>query len=471
MNLEKQGLPKSLNWLDGFGMALAIPVSTFTLIGLEIGPIGAWGALVVWIITSLIAVLQNFIYADLALRLPGHAGGIGAYAHEAWRRYASPLGAVALFGYWAGWSFTYGVVALQIGQLIQAQWFPSYTGTVSFGTSHVGLPHLIAVATMLGVFAMNVAGTKLAVQTNKMFGFVLGILALVCLAGPLLLHQTHLSNLTWTVDNSGGIPEWQKILVWSFIVSWTSYATEICATFAPEYKNPRRDLILALVSSSILVLVIAGLSAVVLPAAIGQAAINANPLGFYTAIVQHVVGEGFSGLVIAILCIAQLVAMNSSIAGSSRAWYGLAARGLTLRQFNYLNSHGVPSRAMTVDLIVNISLILFVGNVTGVILASNLGYLICIVLTLLGFVLLKNRYPDWNLVLCKHPLWVPVAWLLILFNIFVIYYGFFEPQVSGYGGLQEQIIAVSILVLSLVFFVFRRLVQDKTGLQLQERDS
>ena len=215
MNLEKQGLPKSLNWLDGFGMALAIPVSTFTLIGLEIGPIGAWGALVVWIITSLIAVLQNFIYADLALRLPGHAGGIGAYAHEAWRRCASPLGAVALFGYWAGWSFTYGVVALQIGQLIQAQWFPSYTGTVSFGTSHVGLPHLIAVATMLGVFAMNVAGTKLAVQTNKMFGFVLGILALVCLAGPLLLHQTHLSNLTWTVDNSGGIPEWQKILVWS----------------------------------------------------------------------------------------------------------------------------------------------------------------------------------------------------------------------------------------------------------------
>lgn len=452
-------------------LALVIPVSTFTLIGLEIGPIGAWGALAVWLLTSVVALLQNFIYADLALLMPDRAGGIGAYAHEAWRRYASPLGAIALFGYWAGWSFTLGVVGLQMGQLIQAQWFPSYTGTISLGTSHVGLPHLIAAVAIIGIFLLNVGGMKPVVRTNKLFGIVLGLLAVVCLIGPLFTNQVHLSNLHWTLDNSGGIPAWEKILIWSFIVSWTSYGTEVCATFAPEYDNPRRNLVLSLLSSSFLVLVIVVLSAVILPGAIGQAAINSNPLGFYTEVVQKVAGHGFAGVVIGILCIAQFVAMNSATAGSSRALYGLAERGLTLQQFNKLNSHGVPARAMGVDMVVNLFILFFVGNVTGVIFASNLGYLIAVVLTLTGFLILRKRNPQWQRVLCRHPLWVPGTILLALFNIAVIFSGFFNPAVAGYGGLPEQIIAVSILVLSLVFFVYRRVVQDKSGLQLQERDA
>lgn len=470
MSLREQRFSKSLSWTDGFMLALIIPVSTFTLIGLEIGPIGAWGALAVWLITSIVGLLQNFIYADLALLMPEHAGGIGAYAHEAWRRYASPLGAIALFGYWAGWSLTLCVVGLQMGQLIQAQWFPSFTGTISLGVSHVGLPHLLAATAIISIFFLNIGGVKPVVRTNKFFGGVLGILALVCLIGPLITHQVHFSNLHWGLNNSGGIPVWEKILIWSFIVSWTSYGTEVCATFAPEYANPRRNLVLSLLSSSFLVLIIVLLSSIVLPGAVGQSIINANPLGFYTNVVQHVTGKGFAGVVIAILCVAQFVAMNSATAGSSRALFGLAERGLTLRQFNSLNSHGVPARAMGVDMVVNLFILFFVGNVTGVIFASNLGYLIAVVLTLTGFLILKKRNPQWQQILCRHPLWVPGTIILALFNIAVIIAGFLHPAVAGYGGLPEQVIAVSILILSLFFFAYRRIVQDKTGLKLQERD-
>ena len=470
MSLAPERFSKSLSWTDGFMLALVIPVSTFTLIGLEIGPIGAWGALAVWLLTSVVALFQNFIYAELAMLMPDKVGGIAAYAHEAWRRYASPLGAIALFGYWAGWSLTMAVVGLQAGQLIQAQWFPSMTGTITLGGSQVGLPHLIGGAAIILVFLLNIGGMKPVVRTNTFFGIVLGLLAVVCLIGPLVTGQTHFSNLQWGIDNSGGIPAWQKILIWSFIVSWTSYGTEICATFAPEYENPRRNLVLSLVSSSLLVLLIVLLSAVVLPAAIGQNAINANPLGFYTEIVDHVVGPKFSSVVIATLCVAQFIAMNSATAGSSRALYGLAARGLTLRQFHKLNSHGVPARAMGIDMVVNLLILFFVGNVTGIIFASNLGYLIAVVLTLVGFLILRRRHPEWQLTLCRHPLWIPGAALLALFNIAVIIVGFLNPAAAGYGGHFEQFVAVAVLLVSLLFFAYRRLIQESDGLRLRERD-
>jgi len=46
--------------------------------------------------------------------------------------------------------------------------------------------------------------------------------------------------------------------------------------------------------------------------------------------------------------------------------------------------------------------------------------------------------------------------------------GFLNPGDAGYGGATEQIIGVGILALSLLLFVYRRLVQDRTGLRLRE---
>ena len=60
------GLRQTLTWKGGFWLALVIPMSGLTLVGYEIGALGAWGALAVWLGTSVIALLQNFIYSELA---------------------------------------------------------------------------------------------------------------------------------------------------------------------------------------------------------------------------------------------------------------------------------------------------------------------------------------------------------------------------------------------------------------------
>jgi hypothetical protein len=50
------GFRQTLTWKGGFWLALVIPMSGLTLVGYEIGALGAWGALAVWLGTSVIGV-------------------------------------------------------------------------------------------------------------------------------------------------------------------------------------------------------------------------------------------------------------------------------------------------------------------------------------------------------------------------------------------------------------------------------
>nr|WP_275943698.1 APC family permease [Gluconacetobacter tumulisoli] len=464
------GFVRSLRWSDGVMLAIGTPVTTFCLIGLEIGPIGAWGALAVWCVTSLVALVQNLIYAELALLLPDRSGGIGVFAHEAWRRYATPLGALAVFGYWAGWSVTLAVCGLQVGRLTQAEWFPSWTGTISLGGGAVGLPHVIAAAMILLVYVLNVRGIALVARINRIVSVLLALLGAVCLIGPFFVVPIDLSRLHWHFEGTGGLPLWQAFLVWSFITSWTSYGTELCATFAPEYHNPRDHIRWALVVSSLIVILVAVLSCVVLPSVVGEQAIGDDPIGFYVAVVDRIIGHGLTGVFIAVICLAQFVTMNSAIAGSSRALHGLAERGLTVRQLDRLNARGVPARAMVVDLVVNIFIVFFIANITGIIFAGNIGYILSVILALGGFMILRRHRPDQVPAICRGRIWTGIAILLVAFNLAMIGVGFLHPAAAGYGGHMQQIVAVAILVCSLLLFFYRRGVQDTDGLRLREAD-
>ena len=46
---------------------------------------------------------------ELAAMFPGKSGGVARYAIEGWKRYFAPLGAIASFGYWIGWSLAIAV--------------------------------------------------------------------------------------------------------------------------------------------------------------------------------------------------------------------------------------------------------------------------------------------------------------------------------------------------------------------------
>ena len=200
---------------------------------------------------------------------------------------------------------------------------------------------------------------------------------------------------------------------------------------------------------------------------VGEQFASENPASFYVQVFQKVVGSA-SGLVIAVVCAALFMSMNASTGDASRALYGLARDDMTIKQLFHLNKHRMPGRAMTLDLVINLFLLFFVGNVLGILFASNVGYMTAIAFSVGGYVLLRKDRPGWPRPIRLAAVWVPIAIVLALFNAVLVIVGGSDPGLTGYGGTKETVTGLVLLFSSLVFFLYRRLVQDKSGLRLRE---
>jgi len=141
---------------------------------------------------------------------------------------------------------------------------------------------------------------------------------------------------------------------------------------------------------------------------------------------------------------------------------------MTIKQLNHLNSYRVPARAMFLDMIVNLALVFFVGNVLAILVAGNLGYMSAHFFALTGFLLLRRDRPNWPRPIKLAPAWLGVAALLAAINGFFIIYGASHPELTGYGGSKETWIGVGVLLFSIVLFAFRRIVQDGEMVHLRE---
>ena len=125
---------------------------------------------------------------------------------------------------------------------------------------------------------------------------------------------------------------------------------------------------------------------------------------------------------------------------------------------------------MTVDMVVNILFVLFIGNIFGVLAASNLGYVLAHMFALSGFVLLRRDRANWPRPIKLPSIWTPIAGVLALWCLVLTIVGFGWMQVAagGYGDTKEKIIGVSVLVIGILLFFFRRLVQDRERIHWRE---
>jgi amino acid transporter len=138
---------------------------------------------------------------------------------------------------------------------------------------------------------------------------------------------------------------------------------------------------------------------------------------------------------------------------------------MTVRQLGRLNRWNVPGNAMSLDMVINILFVLTVGNLFGILVASNIGYVFANLCAIAAFILLRRDRPDWPRPIKLASYWVPIAYVLtaayIVFEVVGV--GWFQIAGNGavYGGTKEKIIGFGVLVISLVLFLFRRVVQDK----------
>ena len=284
------------------------------------------------------------------------------------------FGPIAAFGYWIGWSVVLSFVGNIVGALIVAEWFPKSGDGVddayfNLGFADFGLAQAIAIVVIIGVWLFNVLGVKPSLAV----GYVTGALLMIPLAIFIIFpYFTGTGQLEPDVDTSSGgdFSLFSISLMWLFIMCWSAYGIEVCASFAPEYHDTKRDTALALKSVAVFSLRLP------LPAARsrgrrGTSATSAPLRGS----VQEIVGETLGGFAMISPHPSLLLSMNTSTADGGRALYGIARDDMTIKWLYHLNKFHVPARGMTVDMVVNIGLMLLLGTNNFVILyISNIGY-------------------------------------------------------------------------------------------------
>lgn len=473
--VEERQLLKTLRWYDGFVICLANPGFLLGSLGWSVLDLGGWGAALIWGITALVIVPVVVIYSELAAMFPHKSGGVSVYANEAWRKYTTLIGPVATFGYWIGWSVVLSFLGLFVGYIIQTAWFPNEPyGTYAFGGStidsgyfstgpvNIGLQHLIAVGLILAVWLFNFFGTRVAVTFNYLAGVLLMVPLFAFTFLPFLNGDFTTSNLTYKLNDPdlawGGL---QLALVWIWIMIWST-APEAAATFAPEYKDTGRDTRKALLSSALFILMVNTILPMALTGGVGPKTVEAFD---YVGALDQLVGKGLTNFFVVVLVASFVISMNTATADGSRALYGISNDGLTIKQLGRLNRWNVPGAAMSLDMAINILFVLFVGNLFGILVASNIGYVFANLAAISAFVLLRKDRPQWPRPIKLASYWTWIAVVLASFFVVVEIVGVGWFQIAGggavYGGTKEKIIGFSVLAISLLLFLFRRIVQDK----------
>jgi amino acid transporter len=137
---------------------------------------------------------------------------------------------------------------------------------------------------------------------------------------------------------------------------------------------------------------------------------------------------------------------------------------MTIKELGRLNRWNVPGFAMSLDTVINVLFVLFVGNIFGILAASNIGYVLAHVFALSAFILLRKDRPLWPRPIKLPSYWTGIAAILCAaFVVFtVVGVGWFQIAAGGYGkGAQVKIIGFGVLAISLLLFLYRRIVQDK----------
>ena len=309
------------------------------------------------------------------------------------------------------------------------------------------------------------------------FGYVTGALlvipAFVLMFLPYLTGDWDSGNMNSLIGSGGGLP---LAITWLYFMCWSSYGIEVVATFAPEYHDTERDTTKALRAAAMFSVLVYALLPLGLGGTLGTDAVAGDEtiIAFYTLAFDAIVGSTLANVMIFCIVAGLVLSMNTATMDGSRALYGIAKDGMTIRQFGKLNKYSVPGLAMTVDALLNIFLITALAGVFEILAVSNIGYVLATCTALSGFLLLRKDRPDWPRPVRLSSVWVPLAAVLLAINLVLLVGGGFIWSggflgIEGFGyGWDKTRIGLLVLVVALVLYVYRHVVQDKIPLKLRE---
>ncbi|OBC15883.1 hypothetical protein A5784_27695 [Mycobacterium sp. 852013-50091_SCH5140682] len=441
LHSAEERLPRKMRWFDGFAMAMTMPAALVATLGASIAGLGGWGAAVLWAISMAISLAVNWIYIELAAMFPDASGGISGYAAEAWKKYAPWLAPLAGVGYWLPWGSNLATYGAFTGLLVQSQWFPDQQWVYDVGPLHFSFPILIGLAVIFILYGINIIGVRVTMAFVYVTAAILMIPLSVFVFFPLFNADWAPMDLTWKLHGLGGL---HTAIVWLYVMAWTTLGVEVCATFASEYRDPVKDTSRAIRASALFCLGVFFIVPLTLGGFAGEQAIGEDPSTFFVASFSKLTGAG-AGVMVLCLIASLLLVMLTSVADASRVLFNMGKEGITVRAMGKLNSRGVPVRALNVMLVLNVVLLVVLQQPLAIIVTGNLGYILAHVLAVAGFALLRKDRPDAPRPIRLPQVFVPLSIGLAVLLAVMLVVGATGFSITGYGGVLELCLAISIL--------------------------
>jgi APA family basic amino acid/polyamine antiporter len=390
----------------------------------------AWGVMIIWVVGGLLSLCGALCYAELATAYPV-AGGDYVYLSRA-------------YGRWAGFLFGWAqLTVVRPGDIaVMAFAFATYARAIYDPLGgYPGLSQrLLAGLAVLVLTIINILGVTQGKWTQNLLtaAKALGLLAIVAVAvvSP---------GGTRAVTEVGDFP---LVLAFIFVLFVYGGWNEM-AYVAAEVRNPRRNIVRALVTGTAAVIALYLLINGAFLYTLGY-----DRLATSEAVATETVATVFptlgARLVSALICISALGAVNGLIFTGARISYALGGNHQLFRTLGYWNPRtGTPVPALAVQGLIALALVLIFGDYIDAILYTAAAVYTFYLGTSFSVIVLRFKEPA-----TERPYKVtgyPVTSL-----IFSAVCGFLVYKAISYAALNKQaflVIMAATLAVGVVIYL------------------
>jgi APA family basic amino acid/polyamine antiporter len=366
--------------------------------------------LAAWVMTGIITLLGALAYGELAAMFP-KAGGQYVYLRES-------LG--PLIGFLYGWTMfvviqtgTIAAVAVAfakyLGVIIPSlspdafTWLPHAAVKTPDGSIEIGLSaqRIVAILSVWALTWINLRG----IREGKFIQTTLTVIKVTALAALILLGLTVGRNATALAANFGAghfapnlsslAPAFAIVFASAMVGSLFSSDAWNNVTFAAaEVQNPRRNLPLALVLGTGLVMVLYVSANISYLSVLPLHAIATAPQDrVATAAIAVVFGSSAAVIMAVAILISTFGCNNGLILAGARVYYAMAKDALFFKRVGTLSDRGVPAGALIVQAVWT-TLLCLTGTYSQLLTYVIFAALVFYALTTVGLFVLRARRPD-----------------------------------------------------------------------------
>ena len=483
---EEHTLHRSIRWTGAFWVAAGVPALVLFSIGGIAATVGvpSW---LVWTISVTFGFLQAFTYAEIAGLFPNKSGGASVYGAAAWLRYSKFIAPISVWCNWLAWTPVLAIGAgIGAGYILTAL-FPADSVVNTWEITLLNLDglkeglriridstFLIGTVLLLIVFIAQHHGILRLARIQTVVGIAVLVPLLIIGIVPLITGDVVMANFLpfapIAFDGDGNIildtaqwawtrDGWTLFLGGLFIAAWSAYAFETAICYTSEFKDPGTDTFKAIFYSGLLCVAVYILVPLSFQGVLGVEGMLdpgiVDGSGVAEAMAAMVGGGGFiSNILVIMLIFALMLAIMTSMAGSSRTLYQGSVDGWLPKYLSHVNHFGAPTRAMWTDLGFNL-ILLMMSDYLFVLAVSNCCYIVFNFLNLnSGWIHRKDsgnvprpwRAPDFLIKLA-----VPLSFI----NAIFLGAG---ANVWGAGTLMTGLVVIAMII---PVFLFRHYVTDK----------